>query len=459
MEADAEIVEIYCAKKAGKTYSLIYKGIEEVLRPRGKDDNYVSVISLTHPHCRLSFDKICLKLEQSRYPIMEDHRRQNPGKIRLKNMAREWVTLQCFQVGDPEANLGPLWDFSLMDEFPRFPASVWDDYLSPNVSRAYIAGSPHGRKHPAYQFYLNGQKEEYRKSGEFYSVNFDVFSNTKREGYSPDGNHTGEYERVCRRAEWAKKNAYLTYLSDYLGETPEGGDTFFKNVDLNFDKELKLREDGVIIPAQYNKFYSIGIDLARYRDFTVISVLDEDFRLCYWKKVGHYDWNTQKLIISNAIRAYHGKTYADATGQGQPVVEDLIHTFGEDVEAFTFTVRSRDELLSNLMIDINDARLRLAEIPDLRDALDSVFVEKKDSGKTQIGDDERGHLPDEVSSLALAAWGLKDFPHRFKFAVGNYGKVKEAPAYDDCGRPVYKEEEKSPYADIYPQNRIKRIIR
>lgn len=455
MESEAEIVEMACAKKAGKTYSLIYKGIEEVLKPRGKKENFIAVISLTHPHCRLSFNKICLRLEQNKTPFLTDHRNQNPGYVRVRNLAGEEVHLSCYQVKDPEANLGALWDFALIDEFARFPASIWDDYLQMNISRAFIATSPYGRKHPAFEFFKNGLKKEYE--GEFFSVNFDVFSNHKMEGFSADGNHTGMYAAMLRKAERTKKISPLVYRQDFLGEFLETGDTFFKNIDGNFSDSLQWREDGVIVPPREDRYYSIGVDLARYRDHTVISVLDEYRTLCYWKKLGHIDWNTQKYLISQSIRRYKGKTLADATGQGQPVVEDLIQTFGEDVEAFVFTRKSKDEILSNLLVDISEGRMQLPEIPDLRDALESVYVEQKDSGRLEVGDDETGHCPDEVASLALAAWGLKGFPTRYELAEEGFRRIKQpAGGWDACGRPIHTEEKKpeQPF-----RNRIAEFLR
>ena len=65
---------------------------------------------------------------------------------------------------------------------------------------------------------------------------------------------------------------------------------------------------------------AFGIDLAKYTDWTVITGLDNQNRVCYTERF-QGDWMQTKQKIINVV----GRTPAhiDATGVGDPIVEDL----------------------------------------------------------------------------------------------------------------------------------------
>ena len=100
-------------------------------------------------------------------------------------------------------------------------------------------------------------------------------------------------------------------------------------------------------------FYKMGVDLAKYQDFTTISVVDlNTFEEVYKERFNQIDWNLQKAKIE-AVYLRYGKPigHIDATGVGDPIVEDL-HRIGVMREPVKFNETSRKDILTNLSMVI-----------------------------------------------------------------------------------------------------------
>lgn len=111
---------------------------------------------------------------------------------------------------------------------------------------------------------------------------------------------------------------------------------------------------------------------------------------------------------------------ADATGVGDPIVEDLSQRC-PTVEPFVFTEKSRTDILTNLAIKLEQDRLGLPDDEGLIAELQSFRYEMiGERGKTRIQVPEGMH-DDRVMSLALAAWELPDRP---LIQRSNYGMAR-----------------------------------
>lgn len=423
LNSKANKVVLAAGKKSGKTTTLINKGLEYALKPA--DHTVIACISISYKQTRLAFDPIVMQLRKLGVVFLVDHAKTDPAWVQIRNMGGGITDIKSYSTDDPRTLLGAKWDLVLLDEAAQMPQDIWSGYLAPNARRCLIATSPKG-KNFVYDMYLEGQKPD---QNEFFSINFDTFSNTKM---PPE-----DYEQLQKEAEWAKKFSPHIYRQDFLADFLESGDNYFQGVDGCLDEKLELADTGLVLPPQKEHYYSIGVDLAKYRDFTVIAVLDQNRTLCYFKKLGHIDYNSQKLLIKQVSDKYEKRTiWVDCTGTGESVYEDL-RLLGLPVEPFLFTQKSRGELLTNLLIDIADSRLRFPRIPDLLSGLNRMTIDRTAAGREKIGD-QSGHLPDEVAALALAAWGLRGFPTRYQFEEDKYSSVHRAPAYDEMtGTPIW----------------------
>lgn len=155
---------------------------------------------------------------------------------------------------------------------------------------------------------------------------------------------------------------------------------------------------------QENHKYFIGVDLAKYQDYTVIIVLDvtnPPYTIAeYYRYQGRLYSDVVKQV--NELQAkYGGRVYLDATGVGDPVAEQI-----RACEPFVFTARSREELISNLVVQIEQKKLLLPHCwTELRDEL--RFFQRVRHGQNIKPEAPAGKYDDCVMSLALACWALR----------------------------------------------------
>ena len=194
------------------------------------------------------------------------------------------------------------------------------------------------------------------------------------------------------------------FEQEYYVKFIDGASSVFKRIDENtYTEPQELKQ---------NKRYQIGIDLAKYQDFTVISVIDlHTFYLVKQLKFNKIDWNEQKEMIIREIRYWNkARTYIDSTGVGDPIVEDLKRLV-PSVEAFKFNETSRTQLLNNLQVMFEQNKIKIPNDPELIDELKSMQYELVGQKvKMQVPE---GLHDDRIMSLGLACWGLSErIPYR-----------------------------------------------
>lgn len=430
LDSNARKVVMACGKKAGKTTTLIRKVIEESLSPNrlsGLRTVKITCCSISYDQSRLVFDPVVFALKNDfGIKVGTDHSKTDPGKIVFTNPFGYEVEIKCSSTKNPETLPGFKFDFAAIDEAALMDENIWTKYLAYNIRRCLIATSPVG-KNWVYRFYLMGRDNNHEDEGEFFSMNFDTFTNTRMPGE--------DYQALLQEAEWCKKYAPYTYKQDFLGEFIDGGDSFFQGYDALIQKGVKPQSNGVIMPAIPGSFYVAGLDLARYRDHTVLTILRADRTQVFWFKWGHLPWSVQKLEIISCLRKYPKcSIYLDSTNMGDPIADDLTNE-GFHIIPIDFTPKRRSELLTETRLVFSHPNgACLADIPDQTRALSDVVVLRSDSGRDIVGD-ASGHLPDEVAALSLALHGLRGFP----YGAGVYAMRKSAiiPEIDKLGRPIY----------------------
>ena len=158
--------------------------------------------------------------------------------------------------------------------------------------------------------------------------------------------------------------------------------------------------------------YIIGVDLARHVDWTVLTVFDIQTNQEVFKdRFNQIDWNLQKSRIEALARRYNNAAVrVDATGLGDPIVNDLEHQ-GLSVIPFVFTEQSKKALIDNLALMLEQDRIKILPDEQAIHELESFMYEVRDSGKIRYGAPDGQH-DDIVISLALAVYQL---PEKQKF--------------------------------------------
>lgn len=191
---------------------------------------------------------------------------------------------------------------------------------------------------------------------------------------------------------------------EYYCKFIENATSFFRNI-----------EDTCILQPQTENplyLYQMGVDLAKYQDFTVISIINlHTFEQVYLERFNHLDWNIQKGRIEAVYHRFGRPVgFIDATGVGDPIVEDL-NNMGVMLQGFKFTEQTRKDLLTNAALKLEQRKVALLDDPILKSELSYFQYELGNQGKLKIKVPDGLH-DDTVMATALSVWELPAQPIR-----------------------------------------------
>lgn len=219
------------------------------------------------------------------------------------------------------------------------------------------------------------------------------------------------------------------YDMEYECVPIEGGTSFFTRIKEN------------IWPGVFanigDRSYQLGIDMAKYNDWTVITPVDLSDRPTEWGKgespfyaglperFNQIDWPLQKARMKAAWGLYNkARVVLDATGVGNPIVDDLIDAGVKPLEAFTFTEKSRRELLVNLQLMLAQDKIKIPDYAPLISELEAFSYDVTKGGNVSI-QVPAGQHDDCVMSLALACWQLKKEKPRSTYQTIPHGEFRD----------------------------------
>lgn len=289
--------------------------------------------------------------------------------------------LECKSTENPVGLLGRATDLIIVDEAARISESIWQEYLFPTThdkaGKTIFISTPFG------------QNWFYRKFLELKQQN-SAFHYTSRDN------------PYFSKEEWERARKLLPeriFLQEYLASFLPDAASLFRGVD-EIVSETSLQE------SQLGHYYLLGVDLAKYQDFTVLTVLDRDtHKVVYFDRFKEINYPLQKQrIIATAKRYNNARVIIDSTGVGDPIVDDLKRE-GLIVEDFKFTGKSKMQLIEKLSIFIEQKGIIIPPIPELIDELKSFSYELSEVGNIRYSA-PKGMHDDTVISLALAVWGL-----------------------------------------------------
>ena len=149
--------------------------------------------------------------------------------------------------------------------------------------------------------------------------------------------------------------------------------------------------------------YTLGVDLAKVEDFTVLTVVDSDLKQVYHERFNQISWERQIASITRVATAFKADIVIDSTGVGDPIFERL-RTAGLPIIPYSFTNASKEALINNLAMRIEQGQIRLMDIDTQTNELIAYQYELTPSRNVRMNAPEGMH-DDCVISLALAAWG------------------------------------------------------
>lgn len=184
------------------------------------------------------------------------------------------------------------------------------------------------------------------------------------------------------------------FRQEMLAEFIEGAGAVFRNIYDNIEGEL-------LDSPRDNGRYILASDIAKHTDFTVILIGDlETNRVVYHDRFNQIDWGLQKSRIIEAYNRFGCSSgIIDATGVGDSIFDDLENA-GLNLEGFKFTSTTKQELISNLSIAMDNQTIKYPKIDTLLDELSIFAYEQRSNGQFSYSAPEGFH-DDEVMALAL----------------------------------------------------------
>lgn len=157
--------------------------------------------------------------------------------------------------------------------------------------------------------------------------------------------------------------------------------------------------------------YIIGVDLAKVEDYTVLAVYDAtNNKQVYQARFNRIDWLMQKARIADTARHFSdgmnpATVVIDATGVGDPIVEDLAR-MGIPVDPIKFTNDQKRQMIEKLSNWIELGRIHLLNIPETVHELQNFTYDISEfSDRVRYGAPVGFH-DDIVIAHALAIWRL-----------------------------------------------------
>jgi hypothetical protein len=307
-----------------------------------------------------------------------------------------------------------------MDEAALTKQRVWTNILRPMLADhqapAWFYTTPRGRNW-LYDLYLRGQRNE--------------------EGWKSWRQPTTVNQYIKpEEIEQAKKDmSERLFRQEFMAEFLDDETGVFKRVRTCITGSLQEPKEG--------RFYVMGVDLAKTEDFSVLTVVDSVTRgVVAFERFQDVSWREQKLRIQKLAGKYNNALcVVDASGVGDPIVEDLQHSglslyYEDDRPGYKFTNESKARLIEQLQIAIEQRNITFPDIEELTEELLNYEYSITDHGRITYSAPDGKH-DDCVISLALAVWGIRSYLHE---AQVFQGKADQEPAdRQGQGERIYEE--------------------
>lgn len=330
------------------------------------------------------------------------------GCIKLKRIEfNNGSAIEFLTAGSGDRLRGAGLDFLVVDEAADVPEDVWASVLRPALvdrnGRALILGTPRGRGNWLHRLWHQGNLSEY--AGRVKSFQFTSLQSGRIKPKDLDD---------CK-----PMMSENQFKQEFEAEFLECSGAVFKDFRPLATEVLMKRGEPVAR-------YATGIDIGRRNDATVAITLrwhpSGPAKMVGYEPLVDKTWQEQERILEDYLKRFPGVVAADATGMGDPLVEHLRGCCPR-VEGFTFTEKSKTELISRLQLAFNTQAIRIADAGPLLSELETFEYEQEEDGRKakhfpRYGAPP-GHHDDHVIALALTWHAL----------VRNYGP----PIMDEAG--------------------------
>jgi phage terminase large subunit len=333
-------------------------------------------VSPIYSQAKKVYDELCKALNDT-------------GLILTTNRSELWIKLINgstihFKSGEKPDNLrGYTLDWLIIDEAAFVKDEIWTEVLRPATlvkgKRVIFISTPKGKNY-FYNLYQRGVSNEYPDYVSLKYTSYDTPFISQEE------------------IEDAKQTLPTDiFRQEILAEFIEDGGEVFKNY-TDIQLEVMWRK-----PSSEERYWA-GIDLGRQNDFTVLTILNNYNQVCYIYRENKNNWSNIVDNIVSLLQKYNAKTLIEVNSIGDVIYEQIKKRYSK-IEPFHTTNKSKEEIINNLIVNINDQILTLPT-KELFEPLDTelkVFTYEWSPNTRKVRyTAPAGFHDDCVMSLALA---------------------------------------------------------
>jgi len=374
-------LRVICAGRgSGKTAIASYIILEELL----KDDRQICLVAPSYGLTERVMEYLTKWMIKG-FPSLIAGISSRP----FPKIETPWASsLECRSATEPTAILGKRYDLTVIDEASRVPRNVYNIHIFPTTSkggREVIISTPFG-KNWFHEKWVAAKEDD----GAFQFP-------------TADNPYVSREEIERAKATLPERIFKQEFLANFLDDAAG----VFRGVRMCVDENLPR----ITQPAP-NHIYLMGVDLGRFHDFTVITVIDRlNNQVVYFDRFNKIDWEFQKLRIMETARTYACPVWIDATSitVGDAYVRELQEA---GISAWGYKIGGnipKRQLVEKLSVLIDQRKIKFPDIPEMIDELETYSYELSPSGKI-IYNAPEGLYDDCVMSLALATWDLQAEP-------------------------------------------------
>lgn len=369
-ESGKRFLVLFCGRRWGKTRGAIMWLVMKTLLGRNRLGWWVSP---TYKQAKVAWRYFFLLFRRS-------------GIIRSFNRSEltVYLILGCrieFKTADQPDNLrGEGVNALVLDEFASMNPSTWSEVLRPTLidtkGCACFIGTPKGMNWASKLFH----HAKHDGDPEWGAWQFSTYSNP-----FIDPNELKKFEEDSPES---------VVRQEIYAEPIENADAVFRNVD-----DISTGKPEAPVRGQS---YTMGVDLAKYKDFTVIAVFLGK-RQVYLERFNKIDWALQEKRICEVARLYNNADVTvDSTGVGDVIYERLKRA-GLRVVPFQITASTKPELIDTLSVRCDKKELILLDEAVQKDELKAYAYELTRGGRLRTNAPAGLH-DDTVIAVALATF-------------------------------------------------------
>jgi phage terminase large subunit-like protein len=374
-----QFITIVAGRRFGKTKAMAFSAIHyAVTHP----NSIQFILAPSYNQANIMFWEITTLLSKSILVHLIKRVYKTPfSKIIFKNGSE----IHARSTTKPEYLRGHKAHRVILDEAAYIPNDVISQVVEPmlaDYNGSWIKiGTPFGKNH-FYDTYLKGQSEEFE---DYSSYRFPSTANP----------HISHEFIEKKKREYGENS--IIFRTEYLAEFVEDQNAVFRWADI----QRNIANIELVDKGEPSKVYTIGCDLAKYLDYTVIVVLDvtnKPFKLVHFQRFNRRPYAETILKLKDLYRRFnYAKVLIDSSGVGDPVLEDL-----QDIgaEGYVFTSKSKVQLIQRLQAAIENGEIRYPYIEGLIKELQ--FFEYQLTRQGVKMEARQGFHDDCVIALALA---------------------------------------------------------